>query len=85
MRLVPLADGQTAKAVLRPEKGFDVGAGKGKEREVTLRGGVVGLVFDCRGRHPFPLPSDRAKLISKLIEWNEALGIYPAFAAAPRS
>ena len=85
MRLVPLADGQTAKAVLRPEKGFDVGAGKGRDREVTLRGGEVGLIFDCRGRHPFPLPTDRAKLISKLNEWNEALGIYPAIAAAPRS
>jgi uncharacterized protein (TIGR01319 family) len=85
MRLVPLADGQTAKAVLHPEKGFDVGAGKGKEREVTLRGGIVGLVFDCRGRHPFALPTDRQKLIAKLNEWNEALSMYPTLPVASRS
>ncbi len=80
MRLVPLALGETAKAVLHPEKGFDVGAGKGREREVTLKGGVVGLVFDCRGRLPFALPADRARRISKLNEWNEALGVYPGAA-----
>jgi uncharacterized protein (TIGR01319 family) len=78
LRLVPLADGQFVKATLRPEKGFDVGDGKGKERTVTLRGGVVGLVFDCRGRQPFGLPEDRAGRIAKLNEWNEALGVYPA-------
>jgi uncharacterized protein (TIGR01319 family) len=85
MRLVPLADGQTAKAVLRPERGFDVGAGKGKEREVTLKGGVVGLIFDCRGRQPFGLPTERQSRIAKLNEWNETLGVYPSMTAAARS
>jgi uncharacterized protein (TIGR01319 family) len=78
LRLVPLADGEYANAVLRPEKGFDVGDGKGKERTLKLRGGVVGLIFDCRGRQPFVLPEDRARRIAKLTEWNEALGLYPA-------
>lgn len=82
LRLVPLADGATAKATLRPEKAFDVGEGKGRERNVTLRGGVVGLIFDCRGRRPFGLPDDRARRIAKLGEWNQALDIYPA-ASAP--
>jgi uncharacterized protein (TIGR01319 family) len=77
LRLIPLADGQTAKATLRPEKSFDVGEGKGRERTVNLRGGVVGLFFDCRGRRPFALPEDRAARIAKLNQWNEALGIYP--------
>ena len=81
VRLIPLAAGETAQAVLKPEKGFDVGEGKGRERTVTLKGGVVGLVFDCRGRRPFRLPEDRARRIAKLAEWNEALGIYPAKAA----
>jgi len=80
LRLLPLADGQFVKATLRPEKGFDVGEGRGRERTVTLRGGVVGLVFDCRGRRPFGLPEDRARRIEKLNEWNDALGIYPAVA-----
>ncbi len=78
IRLVPLDLGQTAKAMLRPEKGFDVGSGKGKEREVVLKGGVVGIIFDCRGRRPFALPADRQKRIAKLTEWNEALGVYPS-------
>ena len=85
LKLVPLPEGQTAKAMLRPEKSFDVGAGKGKEREVTLRGGVVGLIFDGRGRQPFGLPEDRIKRIAKLGEWNEALDIYPAVAEVVRS
>jgi uncharacterized protein (TIGR01319 family) len=74
LRLIPLADGQT-------EKTFDVGEGKGRERTVSLRGGVVGLFFDCRGRRPFTLPEDRAARIAKLNQWNEALGIYPMASA----
>jgi hypothetical protein len=77
LRLVPLDLGETAKATLRPEKGFDVGEGKGKERVVTLKGGVVGLIFDCRGRQPFRLPEERGARIAKLNQWNEALNIYP--------
>jgi hypothetical protein len=77
IRLVPLELGETAKATLRPEKAFDVGEGKGKERTVILKGGVVGLIFDCRGRQPFKLPEDRATRIAKLNQWNEALNIYP--------
>jgi len=83
IRLVPLADGAHAKATLRPEKTFDVGEGKGRERTVTLRGGVVGLIFDGRGRRPFGLPEDRARRIAKLAEWNQALDIYPASTAEP--
>jgi len=77
LRLVPLGLGETAKATLRPEKGFDVGEGKGKERVVTLKGGVVGLIFDCRGRQPFRLPEEHAPRIAKLNQWNDALAIYP--------
>jgi uncharacterized protein (TIGR01319 family) len=77
LQLVPLANGDSVNAVLKPERAFDVGAGRGRERTVTLKGGVVGLVFDGRGRQPFALPDDRARRISKLTEWNEALGIYP--------
>ncbi len=82
LKLVPLGLGETARATLRPEKSFDVGEGKGRERSVTLKGGVVGLIFDCRGRQPFRLPEDRAGKIAKLNLWNEALDIYPPRNAA---
>jgi uncharacterized protein (TIGR01319 family) len=77
LRLIPVPEGETVQATLLPEKAFDVGAGKGRERTVTLKGGVVGIIFDCRGRQPFGLPDDRARRIAKLNEWNEALDIYP--------
>ena len=80
LRLVPLPEGETVKATLSPEKAFDVGAGKGRERTVTLKGGVVGIILDCRGRQPFGLPDDRGRRITKLNEWNDALSIYPAVA-----
>jgi hypothetical protein len=80
LRLVPVPEGETVRAVLNPDKGLDVGAGKGRERTVTLKGGVVGVILDCRGRKPFGLPDDRAKRLAKLTEWNEALGVYPAAA-----
>jgi uncharacterized protein (TIGR01319 family) len=80
LKLVPVPEGETVQAVLSPEKGLDVGAGKGKERTVTLKGGVVGLIFDCRGRQPFGLPEDPAKRLTKLTAWNEALGVYPGAA-----
>jgi uncharacterized protein (TIGR01319 family) len=78
LKLLPVPEGQTLKAVLRPEKSFDVGAGKGRDREVVLKGGVVGVIFDGRGRQPFGLPEDRSRRIAKLTEWNQALAIYPA-------
>ena len=80
LKLIPVPEGETVEAVLSPEKGLDVGAGKGKERTVTLKGGVVGLIFDCRGRQPFGLPEDPAKRLTKLTAWNEALGVYPGAA-----
>ena len=49
---------------------------------VTLKGGVVGLMFDARGRQPFRLPEDRAARIAKLNQWNEALSLYPPRDAA---
>jgi uncharacterized protein (TIGR01319 family) len=78
MRLIPLEAGKTAEAVLEPAGSLDVGAGRGKSMKVTLKGGVVGLIFDCRGRQPFALPKENAERIRKLVEWCESLGVYPA-------
>jgi hypothetical protein len=66
--------GETMEAVLKPTRGFDVGAGKGRSREVRLEGGVVGIIVDARGR-PLQLPSDDALRRRKLIEWLIAFGL----------
>jgi uncharacterized protein (TIGR01319 family) len=65
-----------AKLTVTPERGFDMGAGKGKPVTRTVRGGVVGLAVDTRGRRPFTLPEDPATRIAKLRQWNQALELY---------
>ena len=68
----------TAKAVLEPERGFDVGAGPGNRREVELFGGVVGVVLDGRGR-PFDLSTlSEKERVGHLKTWMTELDIYPA-------
>ncbi|HOP08014.1 MAG TPA: glutamate mutase L [candidate division Zixibacteria bacterium] len=67
----------TVKAVLEPERGYDVGAGKGNKVEAELYGGVVGLILDGRGR-PFDLSTLSGKeRVSHLKTWMTDLDIYP--------
>ena len=72
MRLLPLADGATARATIEPQRGFDAGAGAGKPVEQEIRGGTVGIILDGRGR-PLVLPEDQATARSAVMEWNRAL------------
>ncbi|NOT35719.1 MAG: methylaspartate mutase [Candidatus Eisenbacteria bacterium] len=75
--VLPLpADGKL-RLTATPEKGFDLGAGKGRPIETEIRGGVVGLIVDARGRRPFQLPSTTAERIRRLRAWNAALSVYP--------
>ena len=70
------AEYEPINATLSPAKGMDVGAGKSEEINTTLYGGVVGLVFDGRGR-PFNLPTENDKRISSLNVWSNAMNEYP--------
>ncbi len=74
---LPLPEGGRVHVTATPERAFDVGAGRGKPVTRTVRGGVVGLVIDTRGRRPFALPVDPATRIARLREWNRALDLYP--------
>jgi uncharacterized protein (TIGR01319 family) len=65
------------KANIRPEKGFDVGVGKGKEIDTEIEGGVVGLIIDCRGRRPFVVPEEVKQRIEFLQKTTAALNVYP--------
>jgi hypothetical protein len=76
IELIPL-ENVKIKVMIRPEKGFDVGLGKGKEIIADIEGGVVGLIIDCRGRRPFALPQDSKQRIEFLQKTAKALNAYP--------
>ncbi|MGQ9608403.1 MAG: glutamate mutase L [bacterium] len=76
MLVIPLPDGEKAKIEIHPKPGFDVGAGNGKKLEAEVHGGIVGIIFDTRGR-PLQLPNENKQRITKLQEWAEMLKVYP--------
>ncbi len=76
MRRLELREDQTVAAQLIPAKGWDVGAGRGQRLTTNLRGGVVGLILDCRGR-PLTLPADHGERVRKLTEWAASIEMYP--------
>jgi len=76
IKKIPLEVGQKAKIYMEPEKGFDVGAGKGKRHEAEIEGGVVGIILDGRGR-PLNIPADRKERVEMLSRWIRALEVYP--------
>ena len=75
--MLPLPETGEVGLKATPERGFDLGAGKGRPFEARVRGGVVGLIVDARGRRPFTLPADRDERIARLRAWNRALVAYP--------
>jgi uncharacterized protein (TIGR01319 family) len=77
LRLLRLPAGGRVKLRVAPERGFDVGAGRGRPVQAEVAAGVVGLVLDARGRRPFALPADPATRIERLRAWNRALDLYP--------
>jgi|UniRef100_A0A7V3VUA4 uncharacterized protein (TIGR01319 family) len=76
IELIPVPVNKKVRLTLHPERGFDVGNGKGKVVDATLEGGVVGIIIDCRGR-PFTLPEDKKKRIELLNKWFNAVNMYP--------
>ncbi len=76
MKVIPVPAGETAKVVIAPSRQFDVGMGHGRALESEVRGGVVGVIVDCRGR-PFVPPAEVGVRNAKLLEWFRALNLYP--------
>jgi len=67
----------TARAILEPERQFDLGAGKGNKVEKEIHGGVVGVILDGRGR-PFDLSTlSEKERVANLKRWMAELNIYP--------
>ena len=71
---VPLALGAKARAVIRPARPFDVGAGPGQTLEISLEGGSLGIIIDVRGR-PLPDPESLPDRIATLQRWSAALQV----------
>ena len=67
---------EPVKAILRPGKNMDIGAGPGQEIATDIYGGTVGLIFDGRDR-PLSIPSDPLKRLEALRSWSSALNEYP--------
>jgi len=77
LELIDVGVGDEARAVITPAKHVDVGAGPGQRLERTLRGGVVGLVFDGRGRRPMRVPVAMAARVESNRAWTRAMDLYP--------
>ncbi len=75
LKRFPLDVGQTARVVVRPARGFDLGHGSGLPVEREVRGGLVGLILDSRGR-PLTLPTDRNECRRLVTSWVKALDLY---------
>jgi hypothetical protein len=75
--ILPLGVGESAQAIINPERGFDVGAGAGKTLEAKVEGGLVGVIIDCRGR-PLVLPEDDRTRMETLRKWAVQLDAYPS-------
>ncbi len=71
---MPLADGEEIEVSLQPGRRWDVGAGPGQALNARVRGGVVGLVLDGRGR-PIQMASDQDRR-RQISDWQQALNLY---------
>ncbi len=74
LQWVPLADGEAVEISLQPARRWDVGAGLGQALNARVRGGVVGLVLDGRGR-PIQMVSDQGRR-RQISDWQQALNLY---------
>ncbi|MDQ3927928.1 MAG: glutamate mutase L [Chloroflexota bacterium] len=77
IRIVPLRPGQRAALTVKPGAGFRVGSGEpGKALKTQpgqeVKGGLVGLVIDARGR-PLDLPEDGTVRRTLIRSWLTAM------------
>ena len=75
MRLFPLGNEEEAQISLIPVRDWDLGNGPGQEVISTVRGGVVGVVLDGRGR-PIQIAEDRDERLAQITAWHQTLKLY---------
>ena len=74
LQWMSLADGEEVEISLQPARRWDVGAGPGQALNARVRGGVVGLVLDGRGR-PIQMAADQDRR-RQISDWQQALNLY---------
>jgi uncharacterized protein (TIGR01319 family) len=72
----PLGAEEEAALVIKPERGWDIGAGPGQGVQTSVPGGDAGIIIDGRGR-PLVLPEDKDERVRQILTWNRVLGLYP--------
>ncbi len=82
IELFPLPADTSARVVIDPARGFDVGEGSGRRAERTVRGGTVGLILDGRGM-PLQVLEDRSASAPLVRQWADALQLYPSATTMP--
>ena len=76
MELFPLGIGEEVDISVEPGKNFDMGAGLGKTVKKKVKGGLVGLILDARGR-PLSFVDDFAANMDMVKDWVRKLELYP--------
>jgi len=73
---IPLKEREMARITIQPKQDLDIGEGPGKILETTVKGGVVGVIIDARGR-PLTLPEETDERTRTLLRWHTSLDVYP--------
>jgi len=76
LKLISAPDG-FYNSKLIPGKNLDIGAGINEPINTKLRGGVVGIFLDGRGRNPFIIPENNEDRVKSLNNWSYASNEYP--------
>ncbi len=75
IRRVEIQQSEEVTVTVTPTKSFDFGVGFGKKVSKKVRGGVVGIIFDGRGR-PITLPQGNER-VNLLWSWFKNMNMYP--------
>lgn len=73
LELLPLPHGQNARLSIQPQHGINAGFGPGRPGTLTVSGGLLGVVFDGRGR-PLRLSKDPGRRRDQLKKWLWTMG-----------
>ena len=76
IKVYPLDNGNEAEITVEPEKTFDMGLGPGKKLTKTIKGGLVGIILDARGR-PLAFNDNLSTNMDVVNYWVEQLDLYP--------